>query len=212
MGGVVVQEIVNPASGEGVVVVFVPESIGAPHRVVSAAADINDRYMMRTATSVVVMPHRHLADRFAARAAPQLQLIARLTAVSPATVEFRLPNLGRGAARRPAFQLVHDSSAFQEPMITGRASTTGFGMRQEALSTGRSRTLIEAREDVIVYPGMDLVAHRWQTRLAGPAFELTLHVVLYALDMQPIQGNGRLFMSAGEQEATVKARELVVPS
>ena len=211
VGGVVVQDIVNPAKDEGVVVVLVPESSGAPHRIVSTSPEMNDKYMMRTATSVVVMPHRHLADRFAARAAPALQLTARFTALNPAMVEFRLRNLGRGAARRPALQLVHDASAFQEGMTAGRTSTTGFGMRQEHASTGRLCTLIEARDDVVIYPGMDLLVHRWQTRLAGPSFELSLEVTLYALDMQPIQGSGKLFIGHGEAEVIAIERKLTVP-
>lgn len=214
VGGLIVQEIVKPEADEGVVVAFVPESNGAPHRIVSTSEKWNDRYMMRTATSVVVMPHRLLADRFGRGAAPLLQLTARFTSFSPAAVEFRLSNLGRGAARRPAFALVHASSAFQEPILHGRTSTTGFGMRQDRVSSTEVRTLIEGRGDVVIYPGMELFVHRWQTRLSSAtgALELDLDVVLYALDMQPFRGSGKLYVGVGESQDEAMARALLIPS
>jgi hypothetical protein len=210
VGGIVVQEIVNPAKDEGVVVVFVPESNGAPHRIVSTTPVVNDKYMMRTATSVVVMPHRLLADRFSRSAPPRLQLTARFRSLGPAVVEFRLENIGRGAARRPAFEVIHPVSAFHEPAHT---SSDGFAVRAQAkVGSDRLRSLIEARLDVIIYPQMEHVIYRWHTRLAGPHLELPLEFRLYALDMQPISGSGRLYVGVGENHDIALGRVLTIPT
>lgn len=187
VGGIVVKEIVKPSTDEGVVVVFVPESNGAPHRVVSAGADVNEKYMMRTATSVMVMPHRLLADRFARTAPPALRMIVRVADPpgSPTRVEFWLKNIGRGAARQPAI-LFPDLPPNFEPSV-GTRLTSRFVFRKNDVGDRKRLFLVEPHEDVIIYPGMEQYVATLPVQ-GGQSFTVQIPVVLHALDMQPVVG------------------------
>lgn len=166
---------------------FVPESNGAPHRVVSAGADVNEKYMMRTATSVMVMPHRLLADRFARTAPPALRMIVRVADPpgSPTRVEFWLKNIGRGAARQPAI-LFPDLPPNFEPSV-GTRLTSRFVFRKNNVGDRKRLFLVEPHEDVIIYPGMEQYVATLSVR-GGQSFTVQIPVVLHALDMQPVAG------------------------
>lgn len=190
IGGIAIQEIVDPNTSDGVVIVLVPESTGGPHRVVGASAEANDRYMMRTATEFVVMPHSALADRFSRTAPPLLRMTARFSQLAPATLELLLTNVGRGTARRPAIELVTPTSALQDPPTSNLVS--GFVVRKIASNNVRTaRYLIEPHTDVVLYPGQERRVHVWETRLSG-RLELPFEVRLYTIDTRPVQGSGKL--------------------
>ncbi|MEP7119947.1 MAG: ATP-binding protein [Byssovorax sp.] len=98
--GVQVHVAPQPGSDQaGVVLVYVPESHGGPHRVTNVKndKDLNDKYYGRSGTITSALPHRHLAAMFAAQPAPALKLMIEQTA--PYTVKLDLVNTGRGLAR-----------------------------------------------------------------------------------------------------------------
>jgi hypothetical protein len=93
----------DDGSGEGVVIVEVPESFGGPHRVASGIdREASDRYFMRTGSSTVVMPHGLLADRFARTRRPELRLVGNYDAYFLA---MRMRNVGMVAATDPFLRL-----------------------------------------------------------------------------------------------------------
>ncbi len=104
VAGLDVAAINHPTEGDfGVLLLFVPRSMGAPHRAERGEKGVKNIYFMRTADSTKVMPHRLLAAVFAAPPEPQLALELYWTS-SPGTafklfVAARVRNLGPGTAR-----------------------------------------------------------------------------------------------------------------
>ena len=95
IAGVTVEEVRDPSGDRGILVVYVPQSDGGPHRATGAESDVNERYYMRTGTSTVVMPHSLLADRFGRRPPPKLRIgLSR----ELRNVNLYVGNIGRGYA------------------------------------------------------------------------------------------------------------------
>jgi hypothetical protein len=89
----------SPNADDGVIIVWVPESIHGPHRATGTSADsgVNDKYYARSGTTNEVMSHRHLAAIFSSRPSPALRL--SLSQVGPNRLLFAVRNLGGGVAR-----------------------------------------------------------------------------------------------------------------
>lgn len=209
---VVVQEIPNPAcSDSGVVAVYVPQSDGGPHRVVKVSAEINERYYMRTTTEFVSMPHALLADRFGRRASPRLELQMRYIRINPTQIEFRLVNWGRGAARRPAVQLIEAPPSVKFEI--GVPNRHGFIVIVDHSADRKPRWLVEPSGDAIIYPGMDrVIAYASETGAPGNCgYEHQFRAILHALDSEPIEGQGALAIGLSEHHEAALKRIAVLP-
>jgi hypothetical protein len=120
--GMAVDEVRDPAGDRGMLVAYVPQSDGGPHRAIGAGRDVNDRYYMRTGTSTVMMPHSILASMFGRTPPPKLRLaLCR----ESRTASLYVGNLGRGCAeslliRAELIRLENGApvaGTFQEPFV-----------------------------------------------------------------------------------------------
>lgn len=204
--GVIVDAVEELETGRGVIIVYVPESLGGPHRVVGSTVSANDRYYMRTTTEHVVMPHRHLADRFARTASPRLKLIARVTSHDTGRVDLRLVNDGRGSARRPAVAIVGDLATTSLNVNFNSKLSNGFVFRTRPAPSGKFGLILEPHEDVVVYPGMSVVAGSFDVR-GGASFKAPLAVTLHALDAQPVEGRLEIHIIRNVPAEMVNGRE-----
>lgn len=90
--------------GSGIVALYVPESLGKPHRA-TIGDDSSGRYFMRTESSTVIIPHSLLATLFAQVTPPILRMVARFDPSERGdTVRLWVMNKGRGAARDVALR------------------------------------------------------------------------------------------------------------
>ncbi len=161
IAGIRVEAIKDPTCADtGVVVVYIPESQGGPHRVTNGDAESNDRYYARTSTSTFAMPHSLLADRFGRRPHPQLGLKFRYLGLhgadaNSAVLDFWITNRGRGLAEGAAIDfslsggsLLRDGSfSFREISIHSRVQTYN-------MPDGSAATMLRLI-DGIVYPNQE---------------------------------------------------------
>jgi Putative DNA-binding domain len=106
--GLDVRTIREPGHECGVVVIYVPQSDGRPHRAAGADKETNDRYFMRTAKCTVNMPHSILAAMFGRRPQPKLRLLVQVLRPEGNTevqLVCWLRNDGRGPAMNPRLLL-----------------------------------------------------------------------------------------------------------
>jgi hypothetical protein len=216
IGGMIVQKVVQPgAAGAGVLGIYVPPSVGGPHRAINATKDVNDRYYMRTSAGAQTIPHGFLGALFSAVAPPRLELQLRVINLPVVQVELRLFNHGRGVARRPAIVIHSHFGAFLAPFDSDQK--TGFILRALHTEDQKPRALLETHRDVFIYPGMDhavlfLNATRQPESLP---YSFKLEATLYALDMQPRHGKVELVIGDDDLEPgyeKVKARRLFIPA
>jgi len=217
VSGLEVLALENPSKPDaGLVAILVPASDGGPHRAINASTGVNDRYFMRTASATLPMPHPLLADRFGRRAQPQLQLIARFGEIGPQSVlsiKMSVRNDGRGGARCIAVEFDTPDPIFNwNP--DGRQRTTGWTVHAASFGP-TSKVICEARQDLILYPGMErtllglsdvgarpVMARDWRIRLKG---------TLYALDAEPRRFDGELVATQGDSVEKLSAQRLETP-
>jgi hypothetical protein len=150
--GVQVLVVPQPSDSQvGVVLVYVPESHGGPHRVINVKGDkeLNDKYYGRSGTITSALPHRHLAAMFAAQPAPVLRLLIEQSA--PYTVNLGLSNAGRGLARsvRVRVSFLNDAGG----ALPGAKAQPGRDWLQKpGAGTGDDRYPLVLEAVSLVYP------------------------------------------------------------
>jgi len=112
IAGIRVERLKCPHTpGSGILLVYVPQSDGGPHRVSEGSTAIKDRYYMRTVSETTPMPHALLAAMFGRVPPPQLHLkmffrFEGTAANGPIVRLFlRLIHRGRGYAQQPAIEI-----------------------------------------------------------------------------------------------------------
>lgn len=109
--GYVIKTITDGTSPAGVLLIYVPESTGRPHRSI-----IEDRYYARSNTRSDIMPHGQLRAMFGATAQPVLELRFRFRCRPPMIAapegtgfpmyfDLQVRNVGRGVCRNPAIRI-----------------------------------------------------------------------------------------------------------
>jgi hypothetical protein len=109
--GYQIKQITDGASPAGILLIYVPESTGRPHRSI-----IEDRYYARSNTRSDIMPHSQLRAMFGAAAQPVLQIRFRIRAAPqqvthpdgtgfPVRFDIQIRNEGRGVCRNPALRI-----------------------------------------------------------------------------------------------------------
>src|SRR5262249_24171211 len=169
VAGLRVESIEDPSRpGQGVVAVYVPQSLALPHRAISASTEVNDRYFMRTVADTVVMPHAMLAALFGRTPPPRLQLRLEfctrdLSGTQAAEyMTMRLANVGRGTARQPAVCLREESQpigAFWWNSLIH--ATLASGWNNTSVERGADTTVtLRSGPEVLLYPGDELLIAR----------------------------------------------------
>jgi hypothetical protein len=100
-------------AGAGYAIIYVPESVLPPHRVVLKDREVQDRYYLRSGEDFVVASHTMLEDMFGRRPKPLLALLSRVLGPASSRSDFAfmisIENRGRGVARGPFLELkVHN--------------------------------------------------------------------------------------------------------
>ena len=163
ISGLDVRSIREDGTDRGVVLVFVPSSIAAPHCAIGGTADVNDRYFMRTANDTPVMPHRLLAAMFGRTPPPLLQLQIRMHVVRTNgplfvyKIRLIMRNIGRGIARQPGL-LLHEESKPVESLWWKTYANQGSIARwnvEHYPDDERTTVTFRSGADTVIYPSPD---------------------------------------------------------
>jgi hypothetical protein len=182
----------------GVIALFVPPSIGGPHRANMGPGDVREHYYQRSGSRSDIMPHSVLAALMGRVPTSRLSLALTLWNDPEAGLRFllELRNTGRGSARQPAIRLFEIDRRESNLWHTALSST------QLALDWVRSRNspwredpseFLQSAHDTIVYPGDRLVLTsngpgtipgnwRWGTSVDFPA-----KGAIYAAEAAPVE-------------------------
>lgn len=196
IAGLMVTRVEKPdAAPAGIVAIYVPRSAGGPHRVTNAGKS-NDKYYVRTAAGAQVIPHSLLAALFAYTSPPRLELRVACSGITPnarPSIELRLLNRGRSAARAPAVWLFESPpKAFPLGMII----PPGFVWRMGTIAGGSHYRAIEAGDDLVIYPDsdrlvLDAPCEQSAMRQDGSVV-IHFHARIMSLETAPIEGDVRL--------------------
>jgi schlafen family protein len=178
--GMAVDEVRDPSGDRGILVVYVPESDGGPHRVIGADSEVNDRYYMRTGTSTLVMPHSILAAMFGRAPSPKLRLALSR---SSRTVNLYVGNVGRGCAeslliRAELVRLENGApvaGSFQDPFVFVTHVPVP-GKPEMSLHSGLMKRML--------YPGEWQKAKEFDLPIVD---QVGVRARLYAAGMQPVK-------------------------
>ena len=92
---------------EGFGVIFIPESLLPPHRVILNIAKVKNQYYIRSGESFEIASHTQLEDMFGRRPRPKLEFVAKLTRrYDDSAVVVGIKNSGRGIAKFPYLEIV----------------------------------------------------------------------------------------------------------
>jgi hypothetical protein len=143
-------------SGFGLI--FIPESLLPPHRVILKNAKVKDHYYIRTGDSFVVASHTQLEDMFGRRPKPNLSLNAKIVRAHRVGSEQHLrvilgiENKGRGTAKSPFLEVgVHRPYDVDSFGIDGNRN---FGLRELTNSAGSKGKRYGASTEVVIHPGI----------------------------------------------------------
>lgn len=168
---------------EGYGVIFIPESLLPPHRVILNYKDIKNHYYIRSGESFVVASHTQLEDMFGRRPKPKLALSTRvvISGRSGRTcylyVILGIENKGRGTAKSPFLSVrVHPPYQISEYGIDGNRH---FGLTELTSSILSDEKKYGSSVDVVIHPGIvhDVTAVKVEidtTQSPSSVFDLTL--------------------------------------
>lgn len=190
IGGVTTVVIADPANpGTGVVAMYVPDSLGKPHRATGGPATVRDRYYMRTDANTAIMPHSLLAALFAQTTPPRLRMVAKFQRGGEGDfVRYWVVNTGRGSARSIAVRCDLE----QGTGWSGVTHPSPWQARRQNHPDGRSSLLLSPREDIVLYPGdnIELPSYKIMAGIerqkGGNGCVVRLKGAIYALDAQTV--------------------------
>jgi hypothetical protein len=203
---IVVTDPATPA--DGILAIYIPQSIGGPHRAVKATTEVNERYYGRSSTSSHVLPHPHLAALFGRTAQPQLGLHFKTWPEgerSSRVIRFTLDliNSGRGVARQPAIRFYEaqpNRLTFWLDSVRSAGVAPGWSpplTPDDYGATGAGDFVLRSEWDVTVFPGDSVPVLNTPGKLSflqqdDSGVVLPVNVTLYAIDAQPVDGKGAL--------------------
>ncbi|HEY4012766.1 MAG TPA: ATP-binding protein [Polyangiaceae bacterium] len=197
IAGVDIRHVDDPSiPGNGIVAVWVPASIGGPHRATGVKKETNDKYFMRTTTENIVMPHTTLEDRFSRAAKPSLQLVLLLNGGGVSFgLNVRLRNVGRGIATQPAICFRVEGQAGQVLAWYSVAGLSEHWRIQWARGIPAPRHVVyQSDPDVVIYPGLDVVVLNIGHGQLNSGASATLDVAgeIYCREARPVPFRGRV--------------------
>jgi hypothetical protein len=201
IAGVQVEPIKNPENlAEGIIVIYVPQSDGGPHRAAKGTNDIADRYYMRSALSSIPMHHTLLAEQFGRRPMPQLYLAVQIHGLTSTrwSAKVWIGNKGRGYAERLAIGFAKHPDLKQPDPQSGfcwHSFLSNFGPENgwdRVILPGCAKDgtgcILRARADIVLYPGMEVLLGFIQMDERNPSsLLLSIHGTLYAMNTQPVR-------------------------
>lgn len=203
IAGIRVEHLECPhASGRGILLVYVPQSDGGPHRVSVGSTGINDRYYMRTVSETTPMPHALLAAMFGRIPPPQLhlQMLFRFedtVAYEPTIRLFlRLLNRGRGYAQQPAIEIEEQCVPYAL-WYTSFSSSTHPDWQYITPAQMNDRVLFRSSANGVLFPEQTIQIANGLLGGGNPLkipFAFSLTGRLFALGAQPVRFDRRIIL------------------
>lgn len=190
----------NPGTGidQGFGLLYVPESLLPPHRVLLKHEGIKDHYYIRSGEDFVVASHIQLEDMFGRRPQPKLSLSKRIVRgpiISGKIFEFRIilgiENIGRGMAKSPFLSIRVNSP--HKIASSGIDGTGHFGLMPLVRSMGSEGTQYGSSAHEVIHPGtirdvtcVETKIDKSQSPLKIP--DVIIHYMISAEGVRPIEG------------------------
>lgn len=145
---------------DGYGIVFIPESVFPPHRVILNIEEIKNHYFFRSGSTFNIASHTMLEDMFGRRPKPNLSLSKTINHTSSKekfqnfTIILGIENKGRGSAKSPFLDInVQQPYAISSSGIDGNGA---FGLpRLPGIITERHQRFGSSQTNVI-HPGVTL--------------------------------------------------------
>ncbi len=144
--------------GDGFGIVFIPESLLPPHRVILNNEKTKNHYYTRSGSTFVDATHTQLEDMFGRRPKPSLKLSTRIEAYSNqgnhylVRVIMSIENQGRGTAKSPFLAVkLHPPYKIHQGGIDGNGS---FGLAEMASSSDLNEKKYGASTNIVIHPGV----------------------------------------------------------
>jgi hypothetical protein len=218
----ILRDVVNPAipgvelhvvedsagSDRGILALYIPQSVGRPHRANMGSGDVREHYYQRTASRSDIMPHSILAALMGRVPSASLYLLLNIWIEQPSVLRFwlELGNSGRGSARQPAIKLFESEPALRslwyEAVSSTQLSSDWRIKRSFAPGADEGSVLLSSDPDTVVYPGDRLlltengpgtIPGRWAW---GRGVDLPAKGVLYSLEAAPVEFDDRVSSAA----------------
>lgn len=211
----ILKDVVNPSvlgvqlepveevsgSDRGVLAIYVPQSLGLPHRANMGPAGVHGHYFQRSSSRSDIMPHAMLSALFGRPPEPRLQLKWTFwhgSAGQDASFVLDLINSGRGAARQPAIRFqeleprrdVWDDvpwGSWTERIYSAELAP-GWTLRPSRFEALRGTFMLQTGPEAVVYPGDSLAVllnNAWLPGVKRLPFVVRAKGALFALDAQP---------------------------
>jgi len=139
-------------------VVFIPESLLPPHRVILNSDKIKNHYYIRSGNSFAIATHTQLEDMFGRRPRPNLSLSTRVVFYSHqgenhlVNVIVSIENRGRGTAKSPFLAIkIRPPYKINHFGIDGNG---GFGLKEIASSSDWNEKKYGASANAVIHPGV----------------------------------------------------------
>ena len=178
-------------------IVFIPESLLPPHRVILKQKELKNHYYIRSGELFVPASHTQLEDMFGRRPKPILTLSTKIEIVNTSSsgrykkyklyVILGIENNGRGSAKSP-FLSVEVHSPYQDSQI-GMDGTMSFGLRALNTSLLSKEARYGSSSDVIIHPGVihDVTAISVEIDVMRPPEDVDPLIIDYQIAAEGIQ-------------------------
>jgi len=214
-----------PASDQGVLAIYVPQSIGRPHRANMGPGDVREHYYQRSGSRSDIMPHSMLAALLGRLPSPALYLRFWIwseeqpsTASSILRFSLELWNEGRGTARQPAirlFEVEERHRGFWWQTIESMELEQGWLARMSppnAATKEEGTILLYSSPEVVVYPGDRLLLNEGDARFLGgwepgTLFSVQIKGAIYAVDAPPVEFDQKLAMVVKREKTSLRLPE-----
>jgi hypothetical protein len=178
-------------SGFGII--FIPESLLPPHRVILNQKELKNHYYIRSGEAFVVATHTQLEDMFGRRPKPKLTLRTKFEVGGRTASKYKLrvilgiENNGRGSAKSPFLSVgVHPPYQVSRFGIDGNMN---FGLRSLSTSSLSQEAKYGASSDVVIHPGVihDVTAVKVEVDVRQPPEDVNPLVIDYQIAAEGIQ-------------------------
>lgn len=198
---------------EGFGVIFIPESLLPPHRVILNHKDIKNHYYVRSGESFVVASHTQLEDMFGRRPKPKLALSTNVVISSQSGSKYQLyvilgiSNTGRGTAKSPFLSVrVHPPYQISQYGIDGNMR---FGLSELTRSIRSEEKMYGSSAEVVIHSGIvhDVTAVNVEIDVTHPPSQVFDLVVDYRIAAEGVKSIENQIVISGSQLWTELERQ-----
>jgi hypothetical protein len=195
------------SSKDGFAIIYIPESMLPPHRVILNQQDVKDNHYIRSGESFVIASHTQLEDLFGRRPKPQLILSIRVipTYSLPKKDFFvmllGIENIGRGTARSHYLSIkVNPPYHINKYGVDGNMN---FGLLPFKKTVHPESEKYGATSDRVIHPGIvhDVTAIKLEIDKDSQPLEMSDLTIQYQIAAEGIQ--------LIEKNKTIKASRLL---